>query len=292
MTETILVIGAGGFLGSNILKALEREGMRVEGSIRNAKGGNLRSMQLSDPRWLRDLLAGGEFSTVIFALGGAGSSGGKNLDPKDWDSFKKGVSAARELLSDCSRIIYLGSASEYGRDMVSFDENSPLRPVDQYGESKVIETSFMESIMWESQNLTIVRPTSVYGPGQKGRMFIPGALRAAESGQKIEVLKPKTTRDYIYVSDLANAFVKMSRDPKSLPPILNLSTGILKSLEQVGDILESKLGLKGKLFEYRKEVSDLGEQDRISLNSELAMNVLDWAPIVDIETGLSLVAKT
>ncbi len=291
MSNSTLVVGSSGFIGSNIFRALNESKNPVIGAARKPKHENQRPLLLEDRAWLRQLLLERDYSNVIFALGGASGSGDKHMNQDVWQAFKMGIVTAQDLLSYCSKVIYLGSAAEYGRATSPFIESSPLSPVDDYGLAKVVETSFMSSVSEKSFALTVVRPSSVYGPKQTGSMFIPSALRAAAIGYSLEISKPLAVRDFLYIDDLAEAIVRMIQGPAALPTVLNLSSGYEASMKQVADRIELSLGLQGVLFTYPNSHADLGQQDIVRIDSSLARNLLSWEPHVSLDEGVPLAAK-
>lgn len=291
LTNATLVIGASGFLGSNILKALSREQMYALGASRNPTSALQQKLVLDDQNWLNNLLAKHQFTNVVFAIGGTSGSSHKAMQLEAWESFKSGVIEAQEALSNCKKVIYLGSAAEYGRSTSPVDENAATAPVDVYGQSKVLETSFMSSLAKIGVSITVVRPSSVYGPRQSGSMLIPSALRAAASGQRLDVMHPSAVRDYLYVEDLADAFVKMVKSDISLAPVINLSSGHEVTIKEIADRVESALNLQGKLFTFPAEHADLGEHDIVRINSTLARTCLAWEPKVSLDEGVPLAVK-
>ena len=291
MNNSTLVIGSSGFVGSNIFSALVESKNPVIGATRVPKHEDQRTLVLDNPDWLRKLLLDREYSNVIFTLGGASGSGDKHLNQDSWQSFKAGIVMAQDLLAKCSKVIYLGSASEYGRATSKFFESSPLSPVDDYGLAKVAETSFMSSVAEKSFALTVVRPSSVYGPKQTGSMFIPSALRAAAIRDRLEISKPLAVRDFLYIDDLADAFVRMIQGPAVLPAVLNLSSGHDASMKEVADRIELSLGLQGVLFTYPNSHADLGQQDIVRIDSSLARKLLSWEPHISLDEGVPLATK-
>lgn len=278
-------------MGSNIFNALNESKNPATGVTRTPKHENQRRLVLEDPEWLRKLLLDREYSNVIFALGGASGSGDKHLNQDSWQSFQAGIVRAQDLLAKCSKVIYLGSAAEYGKATSPFNESSPPSPVDSYGLAKLAETSFMSSVAERSFALTVVRPSSVYGPNQTGTMFIPSALRAAAIGDRLEISKPLAVRDFLYIDDLAEAFVRMIQGPAVLPSVINLSSGHEASMKEVADRIELSLGLQGALFTYPNAHSDLGQQDIVRIDSTLARSFLSWEPQISLDQGVHFAAK-
>jgi len=291
LNNSTLVIGSSGFMGSNIFNALDYSKTPVVGAARTPAREDQKHLALEDPDWLRKLLSDRKFSNVIFALGGASREGSKHMSKEAWQSFKSGIVLSQDLLAKCSKVIYIGSAAEYGRANSPFDENALLSPVDPYGLAKVVETSFMSSVAEKSFALTVVRPSSVYGPKQSGTMFIPSALRAATIGEKFKISKPLAVRDFLYIDDLSKAIVRMIQGPALLPNVLNLSSGHEASIKEVAERIELSLGLQGALFTYPNSHADLGEQDIVRIDSTLARNLLSWEPQTSLDEGVPLATK-
>jgi UDP-glucose 4-epimerase len=95
------------------------------------------------------------------------------------------------------------------------------------------------------------------------------------------------TRDYIHVSDVADAFVK-ALEYKGSKNVFNISSGVGTSLNDLLGMLENALGkpierryLPGRPFDVPVNV----------LSNNLAREELNWAPVISMQDGIARTAK-
>lgn len=284
--SSFLLVGSSGFLGSHIIRDARLCGLQAVGMSRKASGGRDISLDMSRPDWLDRALSASDVTDVVFALGGSSTSGTPTLSPSDWVDFQTGLAHARTSLKRARRVVFFGSAAEYGPSFQPHSENSRRQPIDAYGKAKAAESDFMLSLAKDGTPITVVRPASVYGPGQTGRMFIPSAIRALQSGTALEILSPKAVRDYLHVKDLTNAVCKILNFEGPLPSEINLGSGFTSSIEDLARVIVELNGSKLSPFKIDPNNDNCGSSDVVLLNSRLAQNTLDWRANISIREGL------
>ncbi len=219
----ILVTGGTGFIGSHLVEQLSAKGYHVRCLVR--KNSNISHIQnvcsefvygdLLDVRSLESAVRNAKY---IFHL--AAASGRSR--PKE-DYYSVNVLGTRNLLKACFRFnvnldnfIYVSSVSAVGPSMNEFPltEESPCLPVDFYGESKLAG----EKVVSEYGNklpATIIRPSLVYGPREKGRYKVLWHMKMTEKGFRIGVGSKKGMFSIIYVKDLVEGFLAAAESNKS-----------------------------------------------------------------------------
>jgi UDP-glucose 4-epimerase len=291
VNSALLLVGSSGFLGSHILGDARLSGLQAVGMSRSISDSRDISLDLSKPDWLYRALSQFDVRDVVFALGGRSTSGPPTLSRSDWLDFQAGIEIARAPLKDARRVIFFGSAAEYGPSNEPHSENAARKPTDSYGKAKVAESDFMLSLKKDGVPITVVRPTSVYGPGQTGSMFIPSAVRALKSGAEMEILSPNAVRDYLHVTDLTRAVLKILKFDSPLPSEINLSSGFTSSIEDIARMISELTGSKLSQLKIRPNREECGSSDVVLLNSDLAQGMLNWRARISILEGLESLVR-
>jgi dTDP-glucose 4,6-dehydratase len=134
--------------------------------------------------------------------------------------------------------------------------------------------------------VAILRPFNVFGPGQSARSVIPTIITQALHRRILQLGATETIRDYTYVEDTVDAFVRAGlRGPVGEP--LNVGTGrghrIGEIVERVGQMLGKKLKVKQVRERMRPATSEV---EKLVCDAAPARKALGWAPKVAFEEGL------
>lgn len=245
MAKRIIVTGAAGFIGSNIIRALNQRGLldiiAVDNLTNGEKARNLVDLSLSDyqdKKGFYDSLLNGYFGEIdtIFHEGACSSTiekDGRYMMANNYENSKK-------LLQYChntgARLLYASSAATYGASSV-FQEN-PIyeQPLNVYGYSKLLFDQIVrKSIPNLKSQVAGFRYFNVYGPYEQhkggmasvayhnfeqfmseSRVKLFGAYAHCKPGEQM--------RDFIYVKDLVAAKLWFFDHPEH-SGIFNLGTG-------------------------------------------------------------------
>ncbi len=313
--QTVLVTGAGGFIGSQLVEALLTEGARVRAFVRyNSRG---------DPGLLRFLP---EFSPRPSGRG-AGGEGKLEIIPGDLRDSR----AIHEAARDCGLVFHLGalisipysyrhphevaevnfmgtlnvlmacrdlgiprlvhtSTSEvYGTARrAPIDEEHPLQGQSPYSASKIGADKLAESF-YCTYNLPVVtvRPFNTFGPRQSARAVIPTIITQALVGKTIHLGNLETTRDFTYVSDTVRGFLSAASAPGSEGGVFNLGTGIEIRIGDVAERIAHKVGHPVEIVVDRERLRpEKSEVMRLISDNRLAREKLGWSPQVGLDEGL------
>jgi len=195
---------------------------------------------------------------------------------------------------DCCRdarvkkFIYISSGFIYGNTgNRPIKETEPFIPLSPYGiTKKTVEhyLSFYKEVY--SLEYVVIRPATIYGPGQHGGA-LADYVRKLSANQQAEMYGDgEKTRDYVFVSDAVDAFITIAEPlPYKFGPIFNLGTGIETTLNElyatIGHILN-----KNPDPIYFPERS--GELEKYSLDSSKLRQAYGWKPNVSLKDGLRL----
>jgi UDP-glucose 4-epimerase len=179
----------------------------------------------------------------------------------------------------------------YGNKPTPFDESMEALPLSPYGVSKRSGELYLH-YYYEQYGIsyTALRYSNVYGPrqnphGESGVVAIFSELMAAGTIPTING-DGTHTRDYVYVSDVAQANVLALTS--SYVGALNIGTGIEVSTNEVFDKVSQSLGLQVEKV-YGPERP--GEQVASSLSAAKAKEVLGWEPTVSFDEGVKQVSQ-
>lgn len=180
--------------------------------------------------------------------------------------------------------IALGSRDEYGPHAGTLSEECTETPLDPYGQSKRNMTDFLMSTAVGSMTTTVLRPSSVYGPGQEVRMFIPTCINACLTKAKFNTSPGEHVNDFIYVDDVVDALISTALR-SGVAEILNIGSGHSVSFKNValtiGEMLndETSIGIGGRAYNE-------GEFRNTEYSVEKARRLIGWDAKTSLESGL------
>ena len=167
-------------------------------------------------------------------------------------------------------------------------EDVPIDPASPYAASKVAGEVYLNTF----RNLyglecSHIAPANVYGPrqdphGEAGVVAI--FSRALLSGRPTKIFGDGTdTRDYVFVGDVVDAFVRASGD-KGGGQRFNIGTGVETSVRQLHSAIAAAAGAPD---EPEFHPPRLGDLRRSCLDISRAEKVLGWTPKVGLEDGIA-----
>ena len=193
-----------------------------------------------------------------------------------------------------NKIVFSSTAATYGEpEYVPIDENHPQRPINAYGNSKLMVERIMDDYDRAYGIKSVrLRYFNVAGADSKARIgewhepethLIPNILKADENktfkmfGTDYDTPDGTCVRDYINVEDLANAHIKaldyLNRGGKT--DYFNLGTGEGDSVKDVFNACEDVLGRKVPLEIYPRRA---GDPAKLVADNKKALSILGWKP--------------
>jgi UDP-glucose 4-epimerase len=165
-------------------------------------------------------------------------------------------------------------------------EDFPARPLSPYGASKLAGEAYVATWarLYEVPNV-VLRLGNVYGPRQNPHG--EAGVVAIFSGRLLEDEQPslrgegKPTRDYVYVTDVASAFVAAAGGGRA--GTYNVGTGRETSTARLLDLLQKAMGTS---VEPQQVELQPGELQASALDASLIERELGWSPTVQFEEGL------
>ncbi len=314
MTEQkdALVCGAGGFIGSHMVKRLKKEGFRVRGvdlkypEFGASAADDFIIGDLRDPR-LCEKVADRPFDEVYQFAADMGGAGFVFTGENDAAIMHNSAMINLNMLEACrtakvERIFYSSSACiypEYNQkdpDNPNCAEDSayPAAPDSDYGWEKLFsERLYMAYARNYGMNVHIARYHNIFGEEgtwRGGREKSPAALcrkvAEARDGGEIEMWGDgRQTRSFLYISECLEATLRLTRSDFMGP--VNIGSEEMVSINQLAELI---MRISGKKVSIKHIPGPLGVRGRNS-DSRLIRQKLGWAPSQPLETGLKITYK-
>lgn len=303
--KQVLVTGAGGFIGSHLTEALVEAGAKVRVFIRynsRAGRGNLEDL---GPKLLEqiEIIAGDlrdadvidrsvKGCDTVFHLGALVGIPYSYQNPREvvetnvMGTFNV-LNAARD--HGVNRIVHTSTSEVYGSARyVPIDEAHPLQGQSPYSASKIGADKLAESF-YASFNLPVVtiRPFNAYGPRQSARAIIPTLITQALASEEIRLGNMDALRDFTFVTDTVEGFVKAAQTPEAVGKVINIGSGREISIEQLAHIIINTIQSPAKIVVDETRVRpSRSEVTRLLADPRLAKETLGWEPLVSLEEGI------
>ena len=197
-----------------------------------------------------------------------------------------------QALSEYGRLekfVNIGSSSEYGpktKPMKEIDLASPIFP---YGIAKLTQTNFAKYFFVKNGLPSVtLRLFSVYGPLEEPGRLIYDIMTSILRKNILKLASKKAKRDFIFVDDVIESIEKISKTPNIEGDIFNVGSGKEYSIEEVVNIVQSKLkkDLKVSWGNIEKQRSFETNNHWIANISKIKKEI-KWNPKVNFEKGLA-----
>jgi len=303
---SVLVTGAGGFIGSHLVEKLLALGANVTAFVRynsrneagllefigdKEKGVRIVYGDIRELETVRDVVKGASIVFHLAALTGTPYSyihASEVVEVNTLGALNV-LNAAREY--GVSRVIFTSTCEVYGTALyVPIDERHPKQSKSPYGASKIaadaISLSFCHSF---GLPVTIVRLFNTYGPRQSDRAIIPTIICQALTKEEILIGNTKPTRDFTFITDIIEGFIRVTESERSVGEEINLGSGREISIGNLAKKIATLIGREIRIRQAEDRLRPMGsEVDRLISDSSKARESVGWEPEVDLDEGLNL----
>lgn len=299
-----VVFGGGGFIGSTIVDRLLLDNHKVRVFERPRVLPYRKFLADESVEWMTgDLSSARDVNDAVLGMDVVlhlvSTTLPKNSNDDPVYDVQSNIVATLQMLDamvehKVSKIVFISSGGTvYGNPIyLPIDEKHPTNPLVSYGITKLAIEKYLQiySRLHGIKTVTL-RVANPYGERQRIEtaqgavaVFIDSALKK----KPIEIWGDgSVTRDYIHVSDVAEAFVR-AIEYSGAENCFNISSGLGVNLNQLIEMLESVLGksiernfFPGRLFDVPVSI----------LSNDLACRELGWTPLISMRDGLIRTAK-
>jgi nucleoside-diphosphate-sugar epimerase len=291
--KRVLITGANGFLGKNLVIHFLNKNYKILGISRNSNNlknvlNKIEFIQAKENQY--DSISSDIIRFQPDIVIHAGWDGGNNYkDTNTLDQFKSNIPTGISLLNIIKQLnkpptfVGVGSFAEYGMLTSKARESQIERPLNFYGLSKYtfkeISRLFCQynNIHWKW-----VRPCYIYGPGDIHTRVIPSTINNLIKKNPIKLDKCNVTLDYLYIDDFCNAVQAIVENNTN--GVYNICSGKEYRLKDILIFLNKQIDKNNKIS-YNDISRKLAPQYVCGSNTKLKKTTA-WKPKIDLKTGL------
>jgi nucleoside-diphosphate-sugar epimerase len=299
---TIVVTGAGGFIGGALVNRLAEQGARVVAHLRRAAP--LPAQAITG--MIGDITPSTDWSAVLRGARAvvhlAGRAHRPAADDQQWIEGEAATAAhlARAAAAaGVERMVLMSSIKVLGERTPDLPFRAHLRPApeDSYGLAKWRIEETMRAATANGPALVILRPPLVYGPGVKANFL--SLIRLVDRGVPLPLAGVDNRRAFIFLDNLLDLIVTALDHPAAAG-----GTFLLRDAEEVSTpalirALAQALEREARLFSVPPALLRLAAQlvgkaamadrllESLRIDDSLTREKLGWAPRVSLEQGLA-----
>lgn len=307
----VLVTGAGGFIGSHLTEELLRRGAQVRAMVHGNMRGSIGHLR-ECPRDLTPSLEIIEGSTrdgafvreatigidTVFHLAAVTSVKYSYTNPDE--TVVTNVTGTLNVCNACRhervrRLVHTSSAGVYGSSEKgeAIDETHPVRAYNPYTASKLAADNVVESYYLSYDvPVSICRIFNIYGPRVGRFLVIPTIIQQILSANEVRLGDLTPTRNFTYVSDIVEAFVRMAEEDKVIGQVVNFGSSNAVTIGELAKLIakamETEIDIRFDPARIRPRKSEIF---RAEADSTKAKKILGWEPTVPLDEGLRLTAQ-
>lgn len=293
---SVIVLGGGGFIGTNLCRRLAASGLRVRAFGRRC----LFPDELGGAEWYQgDFTDAGalaaamqSFDTVIHLVNNT-TPQGANLDMAG--DVQKNVVPSLALFDLCrdlgvARLVFVSSGGTvYGLpQQIPTPETAPTDPITAYAISKLAVEKYLALYRHlHGLSFRVLRVANPFGPYQipiKSQGVIAALVSRGLRGETIEIWGDgSVVRDFVFIDDVVDALIAAMRDDSS-ERMFNIGSGVGRSVRDVIASVETVLGKKLAVRWQHARPVDIPTS---TLAIARAQRELGWQPKTKFEDGLA-----
>ncbi len=304
--RTVLVTGAGGFIGSHLTERLIDKGAQVRAFVRYTSRGDAGLLNLLPADKLAALhVISGDLRDVeavrgavkgvdtVFHLGALIAIPYSYVHPREVIEVNvlgttNVLMAARDF--GVRRIVHTSTSEVYGTARYTpIDENHPLQGQSPYSASKIGADKIVESFVRSFElPVATLRPFNTYGPRQSARAVIPTIITQALAKDEIRLGSLTPQRDLTFVADTVDGFLRMATHDAAVGQEVNIGADATISIGELADRILRIVGRDLPIVSEEQRMRPAGsEVMRLWADNRKAAALIGWRPQVTLDEGLA-----
>ncbi len=301
--RSVLVTGAGGFIGSHLAERLVTLGARTKALVRYNSSNSWGWLDSSAAKDSVEIILGDvrDRNTVenamrgvdtVFHLAALIAIPYSYRAPMSYvqTNVEGTLNVLHEALgAEVQMMVHTSTSEVYGTaQYVPIDEKHVLQGQSPYSASK-IAADMMAEAYHRSFGLPVatVRPFNCYGPRQSARAIIPTIISQALKETCLRLGNLEPTRDLNFVADTVEGFILAAECKDAVGQVMNLGTGQEISVKELAGTILRVLGKDLPMeSENQRQRPGKSEVFRLCADSRKARQILGWQPQHTLEQGL------
>ncbi len=293
----VLVTGAGGFIGANVVRSLLRLGDEVH-VLRRDKSTLWRLKHIENQITAHYVEITDRKNTLrvidsieperVFHLAHYG--GNQNED--DPDMIRKVIIEGTAIIFEsCIKvgsvkaIVNAGSSSEYGAKDSPMKEDMLLEPATGYGCAKTWATLYGQYLAHKNGlAINTLRLFSVFGPWESGMRFIPTAILSSIRKKPFKINDKRVVRDFVFVDDVVRAFL-VTAQSDCRGQVINIGFGSQMRIKEMAELIFQYT--ERPVVEGGGEFRSFDQTGMWQADISKADKFIDWQPLYTREEGIS-----
>ena len=304
--KLILVTGGGGFIGSNMVRFLAQQGLKVRAFDLSEQisenppppGVEVYRGSILDANNVANATHGCDYVIHLAAMLGV-----KRTETKKLDTLNINIQGTVNILAECvkekiKKIVFASSSEVYGDQVkLPISEENPLSPKSIYAVTKLAGEEYVKAYNNRyGLEYSIVRFFNVYGPAQVAEFVMPRFIKRVLDNKPPRVYdRGDQIRSFCYVDDVVKGIFLALINNKASSEIFNIGND--KEPITVRDLAYKVISIAGKNFEPEYVTIDnsdrTAERDILKRIPDIskARRVLGYEPEIPLSVGISKVME-
>ncbi len=200
------------------------------------------------------------------------------------------LAEAARSTGNLKQFIFAGTSEEYGLAILDksqkLTEESELKPNSPYAVAKIATDMYLQYMgLAYDFPYTVLRPFNTFGRRDNNHFFIERTITQMLKGGTVKLGDSEAVRDWMYVDDHVEGYLKALGNKKAVGQTIQLSTGRGYTTKETAEIIAEMTDYKGSIEWNSTKRRPLDAKVLIGDNSK-AKKLLGWEPKYDLKQGL------
>jgi UDP-glucose 4-epimerase len=296
--STVLITGAAGFIGKNLVRTLNELGANII-LVDRKNSGNIYGVDVSIANQVDSIfktISTTKKKSIDYVFHLADQKNASIAQENPVETLKTSFNATLNILESSRKIgtvkkvVLISSLALYGINEDGSNgvltESHSIHNDSIYSTTKICsETLGLSYYKNFSVPVSIARLSNVYGPYQSSAAVIPYLISQMRDRQKISMGNTQSVRDFIHVQDVVDALILIASHDSATGEVFNVSTSKGTSIQRIADLLSQNLEYSGKISIDESKIRDNEKAFLVADNTKIK-KMIDWSPKINIKVGL------